>query len=210
MLNLVKNFQFYRNSVLDGQWSKSNSFCYQDNQAPIYDLNEKNLVIVGRGEIGLSLAKKAEAFGMHVFFSERPFQETCRDGYIPFNEALQIADILSLNCALNADNQHMLNQKTLSQMKANSFIVNVSRGGLVNEQDILDAIRTGHIAGYAADVMAQEPPHINNLLVSRNLHNILITPHIAWASKEAKQRMCKLLLQNIHLNLQGIDTNRVI
>ncbi|MDR6104952.1 glycerate dehydrogenase [Acinetobacter baylyi] len=210
MLNLVKNLQFYQNSVVSGLWSDSNCFCYQDHHFPIYDLKDKTLVIVGRGEIGQSLALKAQAFGMQVFFSERPNQEGCREGYIPFQTALQIADVLSLHCSLNADNRHMLNQETLNLMKPNSFIINVSRGGLVNEHDLLIALRTGRIAGYGADAMTQEPPPRDNPLLKSGLPNILLTPHIAWASEEAKQRMIEILVQNIHLNLDGIDHNRIV
>ncbi|MFU8926087.1 D-2-hydroxyacid dehydrogenase [Acinetobacter puyangensis] len=210
MLNLVKNLQFYQNSVKSGQWSDSNCFCFQDEHMPIYDLKGKKLVIVGRGEIGQSLAQKAQAFGMQICFAERPNQTHCRDGYIPFQTALQMADVLSLHCALNNDNRHMLDQETLGLMKSKSFIVNVSRGALVNEQDLMVALRSGHIAGYAADVMTQEPPSRDNPLLNSGLSNVLLTPHIAWASEEAKQRMFEILVQNIELNLKGIDTNRVV
>lgn len=209
MLSLVKNLQFYQNSVVAGLWSKSQCFCYQDDSKPIYDLEAKNLVIVGRGEIGQSLAKKARAFGMQVFFAERANQTTCRDGYIPFQTALQIADVLSLHCALSDDNRGLINHETLSLLKPSSFIINVSRGALINEQDLLIALRSGRIAGYGADAMTQEPPPKDHPLLNSGLHNVLLTPHIAWASEEAKQRMFKILIQNIELNLKGIDMNRV-
>lgn len=210
MLNLVKNLQFYQNSVVSGLWSDSNCFCYQDHRFPIYDLKDKTLVIVGRGEIGQSLALKAQAFGMQVFFCERPNEEGCREGYIPFQTALQIADVLSLHCSLNNDNRHMLNQETLNLMKPSSFIINVSRGGLVNEYDLLTALRTGRIAGYGADVIVPEPPHKDHPLLNTRLHNVLLTPHIAWATEEAKKRMFKIIIQNIEFNLKDIDINRIV
>ncbi|WP_130804808.1 D-2-hydroxyacid dehydrogenase [Acinetobacter ihumii] len=210
MLNLIKNFQFYQNSVMSGAWSESQCFCYQDDLKPIYDLKGKNLVIVGRGEIGQSLAIKAQAFGMQIFFAERPNQTTCREGYIPFHKALHIADVLSLHCALNDDNRGVINRENLSLMKPNSFIINVSRGALVNDQDLLLALRSGHIAGYAADVITPEPPSKDHPLLNSGLSNILLTPHIAWASEEAKKRILNILIQNIELNLQGFDSNRVI
>ncbi|RSO58837.1 D-2-hydroxyacid dehydrogenase [Acinetobacter lactucae] len=210
MLNLVRNFQFYHNSVVSGLWSDSSCFCYQDHRFPIYDLKDKILVIVGRGEIGQSLAAKAQAFGMKVFFSERPNQEGCREGYVTFHKALQIADVLSLHCSLNDENRHMLNQETFNLMKPSSFIINVSRGGLVNEHDLLIALQSGRIAGYGADAMTYEPPPKKHPLLNSGLHNVLLTPHIAWSSEEAKQHLFKILIQNIEFNLKDVDINRIV
>ncbi|TCM63298.1 glycerate dehydrogenase/hypothetical protein [Acinetobacter calcoaceticus] len=207
MMSLMRNLMSYHQSVIDGRWYKSQSFSLAD--FPIFDLKGKTLVIVGKGEIGQSLALKATAFGMQVIYAERKGCLSCRAGYMPFNDAIQIADVISLHCPLQKDRPAMIDLDCMLRMKSSCYLINVSRGALVNEHDLVWALKHQLIAGYAADVIQPEPPPQDHPLLQAGL-NVLLTPHIAWSSFEAKQRMFHILNQNINLNMQGIDHNRVV
>lgn len=209
MINLIKNFNQQVDGVKQGLWSTGNSSFYL--AAPMGELKNKTLTIMGKGEIGLSLAQKAEAFGMKVIYSERKNAEQCRDGYVPFEQAVQQADILSLHCELNTDTQHMIDASVFKLMKDKSILINVGRGGLVNDADLVDAIESKRIAAYATDVLNQEPPAEDHPLIQlqRRHDNVLITGHIAWGTDEAQQRLFDILQSNINQNMQGIEQNLV-
>lgn len=209
MINLIKNFNQQVDGVKQGLWSTGNSSFYL--AAPMGELKNKTLTIMGKGEIGLSLAQKAEAFGMKVIYSERKNAEQCRDGYVPFEQAVQLADILSLHCELNTDTQHMIDASVFKLMKDKSILINVGRGGLVHDADLIAAIESKKIAGFGADVLDQEPPAENHsLLQLQHQHdNVLITGHIAWGTDEAQQRLFDILQSNINQNMQGIEQNLV-
>ncbi|AYA69591.1 D-2-hydroxyacid dehydrogenase [Acinetobacter sp. WCHA55] len=209
MINLIKNFNQQVDGVKQGLWSTGNSSFYL--AAPMGELKNKTLTIMGKGEIGLSLAQKAEAFGMKVIYSERKNAEQCRDGYVPFEQAVQQADILSLHCELNTDTQHMIDASVFKLMKDKSILINVGRGGLVHDADLIAAIESKKIAGFGADVLDQEPPAENHsLLQLQHQHdNVLITGHIAWGTDEAQQRLFDILQSNINQNMQGIEQNLV-
>ena len=209
MINLIKNFNQQVDGVKQGLWSTGNSSFYL--AAPMGELKNKTLTIMGKGEIGLSLAQKAEAFGMKVIYSERKNAEQCRDGYVPFEQAVQQADILSLHCELNTDTQHMIDASVFKLMKDKSILINVGRGGLVHDADLIAAIESKKIAGFGADVLDQEPPAENHsLLQLQHQHdNVLITGHIAWGTDEAQQRLFDILQSNINQNMQGVEQNLV-
>lgn len=207
MMNLIKNFASQLKAVQDGTWSNGTVSFHL--AAPIRELKNKTLVILGKGEIGISLAEKALAFGMHVIFSERKNAQTCRDGYIPFDQAIQQADILSLHCELNDETRGMIDHAVLAQMKKNSILINVGRGGLINNQAVVEALENHQIAGFGADVLDQEPPPLNHPLIQIQHPNVMITAHIGWATDEAQQRLFDILESNINQNLQGIDQNLV-
>lgn len=202
MMALSKNIVAYQQSTQNGLWQDSHSFCYLHPQLPISELSGKTLVILGQGAIGQAVAKKAQAFNMQVIYAERPHALKCREGYLPFQEAIQIADILSLHCQLNRETQACIDQQVFAKMKPNCHLINVSRAGLVHQADLLEALREKKIAGYAADVGFQEPMRCDDPLLAPNLNTIL-TPHIAWASQEAQQRLFQMVNENINLNLQG-------
>lgn len=206
LLSLFKNFSFYQQAAHQGTWSKSHDFCYLDAHFPIYELNQKTLVIFGQGEIGQSFAQKAHAFGMRILYAERPSASTIRAGYTEFWHAITQADVLSLHGQLSESTQNCINAQVLQQMKIGSFLLNVSRGGLIDEQAVVEALEKKHLAGYAADVMTQEPPFITHSFLQPHL-NVVLTPHVAWGSVEAQQRLFDILTQNIHLNLQGQNAN---
>lgn len=207
MINLFKNMNSQLNSVLTGKWSHSpTSYCLS---ASIRELNNKNLVILGKGEIGLSLAKKAKAFGMHVYFSERKNALTCRQGYIPFNQAIKIADVLSLHCELNNHTKGMIDLEVIQQMKSSSILINAGRGGLIDEYSLVHALKNNYIAGFGADVLSAEPPPTDHILLNFQHPNVMITPHIAWATDEAQGRLFDILQKNINSNIHGIAKNLI-
>ncbi len=207
MINLIKNLNAQQFAVRDGFWSSENGSFYL--ASPMRELKSKNLVIVGKGEIGRSLAVKAQAFGMHVIFSERPNATSCRQGYMPFDQAIAQADVLSLHCTLNNETQHMINHAVLSKMKKDSILINVGRGGLIDNQDVVSALQHNLIAGFGADVLDQEPPSADHPLLKLNHPNIIITAHIAWATDEAQQRLFSIIESNINQNIQGNPQNLI-
>lgn len=209
MINLIKNFNQQVDGVKQGLWSTGNSSFYL--AAPMGELKNKTLTIMGKGEIGLSLAQKAEAFGMKVIFSERKNAPACRDGYVPFEQAVEQADILSLHCELNAETQQMIDASVFERMKEKSILINVGRGGLVHDADLIAAIESKKIAGFGADVLNQEPPADDHplLQLQRQHANVMITGHIAWGTDEAQQRLFDILQSNINQNMQGVEQNLV-
>lgn len=196
MMTLVKNFRAQYEAVISGKWSESKQACFVTSS--IFELDQKTLVILGKGEIGQSLAHKAQAFGMKVIFSERKNATVCRSGYMPFEQAIRQADVLSLNCELNQDTYHLIDAHVLQQMKPSSFLINVGRGGLINEQDLVKALHDKKIAGFATDVLTEEPPAKNHPLLQLNHLNTIITAHIAWASEEAQVRLFDVVQKNIN------------
>ena len=207
MMNLIKNFGAQLNAVQNGAWSEGSVSFYL--AAPIRELKGKTLAIVGKGEIGTALADKARAFGMNVIFSERKNAKNCREGYVAFDQAIEQADILSLHCALNDETREMINQNVLNKMKKDSILINVGRGGLINNHDVVHALENNQIAGFGADVLDQEPPTKDYLLLKTNHPNVMITAHIAWATDEAQERLFSILEDNVNKNILGIEQNLV-
>lgn len=209
MINLIKNFNQQVEGVKQGFWSNGESSFYL--AAPMGELKNKTLTIMGKGEIGLSLAQKAKAFGMNVIFSERKNAMNCREGYVPFEQAIQQADILSLHCELNSETKHMIDASVFNLMKEKSILINVGRGGLIHDADLVEAIESKKIAAFGADVLSQEPPTDDHplLQLQRDHDNVLITGHIAWGTDEAQQRLFDILESNINKNMQGIEQNLV-
>lgn len=207
MMNLVKNFAAQLTAVQQGEWSEGNVSFHL--AAPMRELKGKNLVILGKGEIGSALAQKAQAFGMQVIFSERQHATSCRAGYVAFEHAIKKADILSLHCELNSETHEIIDAAVLNKMKVGSILINVGRGGLINNQDVINALEHGKLAGFGADVLDQEPPSVDHPLLKLNHPNVMITAHIAWATDEAQQRLFDIIESNINLNIRNIDQNLV-
>lgn len=205
MINLIKNFSSQRQAVQTGQWSASKTSFYL--AAPMFELKGKTLVIVGKGEIGLALAEKAKAFGMVVIFSERKQATTCRQGYMPFNEAMAQADILSLHCELNEHTFHLIDDDVLSRLKKGCILINVGRGALMNDQDVINALHQNRLGGLGVDVLDVEPPPQQHPLLTIQHPNVLVTAHIAWNTHEAQHRLFNILQENINSNITGVDKN---
>ena len=207
MITLMRNLPAYQRDVAAGLWENSPSFCYLG--APMRDLNGKTLAIFGRGNIGKTLATYAQAFKMNVVFAEHKNAQSVRDGYVSFDEAIRSADVVSLNCPLTPQTANMIGEAELQQMKPGAILINCGRGGLVDEAALVAALKYGQIGGAGFDVLTQEPPRDGNPLLKARLPNLIVTPHIAWASQEAANRLFDILLDNINRFVAGNPQNLV-
>lgn len=195
LLALTNKVAQYHQAVKQGRWSQSPHFCLLD--YPLTELAGKTFVVVGYGALGQASAQLAAAFGMTVVIAEQPHASACRPGRMPFYQALSLADVVSLHCPLAAQTQQLFNAQVFAQMKPGALLINTARGGLIDETALLEALQSGQLAGAALDVLTQEPPAADNPLLSAGLPNLIITPHMAWATAEARQRMVALLAGHI-------------
>lgn len=207
MITLMRNLPAYQRDVAAGLWENSPFFCHLG--APMRDLNGKTLAIFGRGNIGKTLATYAQAFKMNVVFAEHKNAQSVRDGYVSFDEAIRSADVVSLNCPLTPETANMIGEAELQQMKPGAILINCGRGGLVDEAALVAALKYGQIGGAGFDVLTQEPPRDGNPLLKARLPNLIVTPHIAWASQEAANRLFDILLDNINRFVAGNPQNLV-
>ena len=207
MITLMRNLPAYQRDVAAGLWENSPFFCHLG--APMRDLNGKTLAIFGRGNIGKTLATYAQAFKMNVVFAEHKNAQSVRDGYVSFDKAIRSADVVSLNCPLTPQTANMISEAELQQMKPGAILINCGRGGLVDEAALVAALKYGQIGGAGFDVLTQEPPRDGNPLLKARLPNLIVTPHIAWASQEAANRLFDILLDNINRFVAGNPQNLV-
>ncbi|MEO9656357.1 D-2-hydroxyacid dehydrogenase [Marinomonas sp.] len=188
LLALRRNLLSYISDVKAGKWSDSKHFCFLD--YPITDIAGTTMAIFGKGTLGTHVAKIAQAFGMKVVFADHKHAETIRDGYIPFEDAIAVADVISLNCPLTSTTQNLISTEEFKQMKPSCLLLNIGRGCLVDEQALVAALKNQLIAGAAFDVSQTEPmpadSPLNELL---DMPNFLLTPHVAWASDDAMRKL---------------------
>ncbi len=206
MLNLATSFKQYERAVQNGDWNKASQFCLLD--YPIIELEGKTLGILGYGELGKAVAKLAEAFGMKILVGALP-NRPVQENRIPFNELLSQVDFLTLHCPLSTDTQNLIDAKAFDAMKHSAFLINCARGGIVNEQDLADALIAGKIAGAAIDVLMVEPPKDGNVLLNSEIPNLLITPHSAWGSVDARQRIVQQMVENVEAFKKGQPIRQV-
>ena len=206
LLSLTTHQREYTSDVQKGLWSKSEFFCLLDH--PIRELQGKTLGIIGYGELGKAVAKVAEAFGMRVLLAKRDEQDQ-REGRLSLNELLPQIDVLSLHCPLTEDNLGLIGEHELALMKADAVLINTARGGLVDETALLDALQHKRLGAAALDVLEQEPPASSHALIDANLKNLIITPHVAWASVESRQRLIDEVAKNISAFAEGVPRNVV-
>jgi glycerate dehydrogenase len=201
ILELANHTALYAESVRDGDWIKSNDFSYH--LKPIMELRDKTLGVIGLGQIGQAVAKIAIAFGMKVIASHKHPERDQMEGvtFVDEKTSFREADIVSLHCPLNEKNTKFVNKELLAIMKPTAFLINTSRGGLINEPDLAEALNKETIAGAALDVLSTEPPVASNPLLQAK--NCLITPHIAWATFEARSRLMSVVVNNIKSFLEG-------
>ncbi len=208
MTALNTNLNRYQDAVKDNRWSESNFFCLLDYS--INDLSAQTIGIIGYGELGKGVEKLAHAFGMQVLVAESLLAtRNVEHNRVPLKELLQSADVVSLHCPLTEQTHNLIAQAEFELMKPTSILINTARGGIVNEVDLLSALQNKQIAGAAIDVLEQEPPSKTHPLITSNLQNLIITPHIAWASKVSRQRLLDGVINNIAAYLQGKDKNIV-
>jgi glycerate dehydrogenase len=207
ILALTINIPGYRALLRDGAWRESPQFCLLD--FPIRELSGRTFGIVGHGELGRAAARIAEAFGMEVLVSERPGGGP-QEGRVPFDEVLARADVLSLHCPLTPETRDLIDAAALAKMKPDALLINTARGAVVDEAALADALRRGVIGGAGIDVLSEEPPANGNPLLADDIPNLIVTPHIAWAAREARQRAIDGMAGNIGAFLAGDKRNRVV
>ena len=205
MLTLATSVIQYDHAVKQGEWNKSPIFCLLD--FPIVELAGKTLGILGYGELGQAVAKLAEAFGMEIIVGALPNRST--ENRVALSELLPQVDFLSLHCPLTEETRDLIDSKAFEKMKPSAFLINCARGGIVNEHDLATALRTGKIAGAATDVLSVEPPKEGNVLLANNIPNLIITPHSAWGSVDARQRIVQQLTENASAFQQGKPIRQV-
>ena len=206
MLNLATSFRQYDRAVQQGEWNKAGQFCLLD--FPIIELSGKTLGIVGYGELGKAVAHLAQAFGMHIRIASLPKRPAAAER-VPFAELLPHVDFLSLHCPLTEDTRDLIDAEAFAKMKSSAFLINCARGGVVNEQALADALRAGQIAGAATDVLTIEPPRQGNVLLDSSIPNLIITPHSAWGSVDARQRIVQQLIENTEAFKAGFPIRKV-
>ena len=193
----------YANSVRRGDWNRSTQFCYFD--YPIHDIAGSTLGIIGYGALGKSIGKRAEALGMSVL----PYDVFPQEGLVDLETVLTQSDVITLHVPLTADTKNLIGREQLAKMKKHSLLINTARGGLVDEEALLEALKNRTIGGAGFDVVAQEPPKSGNILCDADLPNLIVTPHVAWASKEAMQILADQLVDNIEAYVAGKPQNVV-
>lgn len=208
ILELTQHVQAHSDSVLAGKWAESKDFCYWN--FPLVELAGKTIGIIGFGTIGQKVADVATAFGMNVLGNSRnPTEQSHRKNFqwasIP--EILEKSDIISIHCPLTKETEGLINTSNLLKMKSSAFLINTSRGPIVVDADLAEALNKGIIAGAAIDVLSVEPPSKDNPLFSAK--NCIITPHIAWATKEARERLLNMAIENIQFFYKGTPKNIV-
>ena len=207
ILEMCHRIGLHNHSVHQGDWIKSTNFCYW--LTPQMELVGKTLGIIGFGRIGRAVGKLAKAFGMKVIAYSR---SQCEEGreigeYVDLDTLFTQSDIISLHCPLFAETEKIINAKSIAKMKDGAMIVNTARGGLLDEQALVDALNSGKLRYAAVDVVSQEPMAATNPLLATR--KCIITPHIAWAPLESRQRLLDCVVENIRAYLNGTPQNVV-
>lgn len=207
ILNITNRVAHYARENREGKWARSKDFCYWD--TPLLELSGLTLGVVGLGNIGMKVARVARTLGMEVYAATSKSSSSLPEGIqkTTFKGLLGVCDILTLHCPLTPDTRELVNAKTLGMMKRGAVVINTGRGPLVNEDDVAEALRSGQLAAYGADVMCQEPPREDNPLFAEP--NAFITPHVAWATIDARRRLMKIAADNIKAFVEGKPVNVV-
>ncbi|HWJ92098.1 MAG TPA: D-2-hydroxyacid dehydrogenase [Flavisolibacter sp.] len=208
LLELCLHVQRHADAVRNGDWSSSKDWCFWN--YPLVELSGKTIGIIGFGDIGQKVADLATAFDMRIVATSRTQTDQAHRKnfeWKPLDELLRSSDVVSLHCPLTADTKGLINSENLKKMKGSAFVINTSRGPLIVEEDLAAALNDGVIAGAGLDVLATEPPRIDNPLVSAR--NCIISPHIAWATKESRMRLMRMVTENLKAFLGGDAKNEV-
>ena len=205
ILELANRVGVNSSSVREGEWERSPDFCFSKGR--ITELQGKTMGIIGMGKIGTQVATLAAAFEMRVIYNSQTKKENNLATYAKLEEVFAQSDILSLHCPLTRNNNQFVNQNLLSKMKPSAWIINTSRGQLINEKDLADALDADQLGAAAFDVLSVEPPPTTNPLLRAK--NCVVTPHTAWMSLEARKRILGVSVQNIDCYLKGEPQNLV-
>jgi glycerate dehydrogenase len=207
LLNLALRVGYHAHSVRRGKWASQPDFCYWE--TPLLELAGLTMGIVGFGRIGRATAQIARAFGMEViaYDIDTPTDAPRECRFVELDEVFRRSDVLSLHCPLTSENKGLVNEQRLAMMKQGAFLINTSRGPLIDEPALAQALNDGRIAGAGLDVLTSEPPEKDNpLLVAKNC---FITPHISWATQAARQRLLMVAVENVAAFLAGKPQNIV-
>lgn len=199
-LALVTRLIDYDAAVRAGRWPTSQLFCFLD--YPIRELSGMTLGIIGFGNLGRTVARIGEAFGMKVLVAQRPGGDPS-PGRLALPQLLAQSDIVTLHCPLTEHTRGLIGANELALMKRDAILINAARGGLVDEAALADALRKGVIGGAGVDVLSAEPPTAGNPLLDKDIPNLIVTPHVAWGSREARQRIIDEVVLNIEAFLRG-------
>ena len=202
LLEICHHVGHHNEAVQKERWTCGRDFCFWD--YPLIELTGKTFGIIGYGRIGRATANIARAFGMNVIAYDAFIKD---DNILSLDEVLKHSDIISLHCPLTKESTGIINRKTISQMKNGVILINTSRGPLINEADLREALLSGKVQGAAVDVVSTEPIRSDNPLLG--LESCLITPHIAWAPKESRQRLMDVAIDNVKAFLSGNPINNV-
>ncbi len=205
---LRRNLISYRDAVRAGEWQKAKQFCLLDDA--IHEIRGSTLGVIGFGSLGKAVAELCSAMGMNVIVADRKGSGLIREGRVPFNTALSESDVLTLHCPLTTETIGLIGEAEFRKMKSSSLLINAARGGLVDEAALIVALREGWIAGAGFDVLTKEPPVEGNRLIDLNLPNFILTPHVAWSSREAMQTLANQLIDSIEAFVRGEEKNRVV
>ncbi|HWM31972.1 MAG TPA: D-2-hydroxyacid dehydrogenase [Methyloceanibacter sp.] len=203
MFALRRNLLAYVEDVRAGRWGKVNQFCFFDH--PIRDIAGSTMGVVGFGAIGRAVAKRAECLGMKVL----PYDIVDVPGRVDFDTILRESDIITLHMPLTPETKNMIGAAEFKKMKPTAILINTARGGLVDEAALAEALKNGTIAGAGFDVLTKEPPKEGNILLDPTIPNLIVTPHVAWASQEAMQILADQLIDNIEAFVGGKPQNVV-
>ncbi len=207
MLALRRNLIAYRADIKAGRWHEARQFCLLDHA--IGDLKGTRLGIVGFGTLGRSMAQLGRAIGMEVIVAERKNAAVVRADRVSFAEVLRLSDVISLHCPLTEETKNLIGADELQQMKPGAILINTARGGLIDDHALLDALQSGRLAGAGIDVLRNEPPREGNPLLEVDLPNLIVTPHNAWASRQAMQTLADQLIDNLEAFVGGEPRNLV-
>lgn len=207
MVALRRNLIAYRADVKAGRWYEARQFCLLDHT--IEDLKGSTLGIVGFGKLGQSMGNLGNAIGMKVIVAERRNASVVRRDRVAFEEVLRLSDVLSLHCPLTKETKNLIGAAELKQMKRSAILINTARGGLIDDHALIEALKNGWIAGAGIDVLRNEPPRDGNPLLDVDLPNLIVTPHNAWASRQAMQTLADQLIDNLEAFIRGEPQNLI-
>src|ERR1051325_8877668 len=207
ILALSRNLLNYRRDIKDGAWERATQFCLLGHR--IQDLHQSTIGIIGYGALGQAVARLCEAFGMRVLVSEHKGARRVRQGRTSFPETLSASDVVSLHCPLTQETRNLIDRAEFELMRPTALLINTARGGLVSESALVHALRENLIGGAGFDVLTSEPPRKGNPLLELDAPNFILTPHVAWASLGAMQRLADQVILNIEAFVGGTPRNLV-
>ena len=207
VFTLRRNLVAYREDVVNGKWQQAKQFCLLDHA--INDVHGSTMGIIGYGALGKATANIAQVVGMKVMVAERKHSAVVRDGRASFTDVLRSSDVLSLHCPLTDATRSLIGAEELKLMKPTAILINTARGALIDEIALVDALKNGTIAAAGIDVLRVEPPVDSNALLEEKLPNLIVTPHVAWASREAMQTLADQVIDNLEAFVRGEPRNLV-